>query len=734
MYKILNIIILGLFLCLVMPVPAQLDPNKITHFDEFNGTQIYDILPDRMGNIWIATQSGLVKFNGYEYTRYHPDLNDPTTMGELLTYSLYEDPNGNLWIGCMNGIYLYDAITKLFKRYLFEPLIGFQDFALAGVFAIAGDHQGRIYFGIDSNIQTGDHALVYYDPADDQLKRFEYADHLNLTNVYGLSSDPAGNIWILSYGGLFIIDEERKLHQIPLDIFKLADEEYMSGIQNDSSGIIWITTTHAKLYAYDSAKEKLESWSMIHLFEEGNFDIYVRDIEIDIDNNIWITSNQGLIFFNRQNSSFQIFDYDENNIVVGAYVEALSIDSFGNLWIGTESKGVLKYSNKTILGSFVPNPKDVSTITSGWVNKMFEGNDGSIWLATSDGTANDGLNVLDISTKTITPMPYSTLTTDFRWYQVINELSPGKMLIETDHGYKIFDVHQKTIKDTMFQNLPENIHIFNAVWDSRNTLWYCTADGLYADDKTNNSFRYFDLKLFGDTVAAANEVTHVYEGPNNGLWVLTNLGLYLYDYESGQINRHAFDPEKGDVLSTQDINSIYEDKDGIVWVGTWQGGLCRYDLESGRIKTYSINDGLPSTCIQGILADEKNNALWLSTFEGISRFSRDDEQFTNFSLRDGIQGLLYADGSCLKTSDNYFIFGGNNGITYFNPDDISKNSPAPKVYITDFKIEDHSIALNSGNMDSSTTMDEIELSHNQNNLSINYTGIQYDNPSRNIFA
>nr|NQU92369.1 hypothetical protein [Bacteroidota bacterium] len=118
----------------------------------------------------------------------------------------------------------------------------------------------------------------------------------------------------------------------------------------------------------------------------------------------------------------------------------------------------------------------------------------------------------------------------------------------------------------------------------------------------------------------------------------------------------------------------------------------------------------------------------------ISRFSRDDKQFTNFSLKDGIQGLLYADGSCLKTSDNYFIFGGNNGITYFNPDDIAKNSEAPKVYITGFKVADQSIALNSENMDSSTIMDEIELSHNQNNLSINYTGIQYDNPSRNIFA
>ncbi len=731
----LNIIILALILSMVVPLQAQLNPNKITHYDELNGTRIFDILPDRMGNIWIATQSGLVKFDGYEYTRYHPDLNDPTTMGELLTYTLYEDPNGNLWIGCQNGIYLYDSFTKLFERYLFENLTGFDDYALAGVSVIAGDHYGRIYFGIDSNIQEADHALVYYDPADDKMKRFEYADSLNLTNVYALASNPAGEIWILSYGGFFKIDTEGKLHQISSDVFELADGEYPSGIQSDSSGILWITTTHSKLHKYDPTTSKLDTWSMVHLFKEGNFDIYARDIEIDIDNNIWISSNQGLIYFDKEKSSFEIFDYHENNIVVGAYVETLSFDSFGNLWIGTESKGVLKYSNKTILRSFTYNTRDESSITSGWANKMFESNVGSIWIVTSDGTANEGLNILDTDKKTIIPMPYSTLTPGLRWNQVIAELYPGKMLIDTDHGYKIYDVHQKTLKDTVFQGLLENIHIFNAVWDSHNTLWYCTVDGLFADDKTNNTFRHFDLKSFGDTVAAANEVTHVYEGPKNGLWVLTNLGLFLYDYESGQINRYAYDPAKGDVLSTQDVNSIYEDGDGIVWVGTWQGGLCRYNPETGKIKTYSINDGLPSTCIQGILADEKNNVLWLSTFAGISRFDPNTEQFTNFSLRDGMQGLLYADGSCLKTSDNYFIFGGNNGITWFNPEDISKNSPAPKVYITDFKIEDQTIQLNlNKNIDSSTTWGNLVLSHDQNNVSINYTGIQYDNPSRNVFA
>ena len=90
--------------------------------------------------------------------------------------------------------------------------------------------------------------------------------------------------------------------------------------------------------------------------------------------------------------------------------------------------------------------------------------------------------------------------------------------------------------------------------------------------------------------------------------------------------------------------------------------------------------------IQSILPDEKNNSLWLSTFEGLSRFNLSTQQFNNFSIADGIQGQLFADGSFLKTSKGLFAFGGSNGITIFNPDEVDKNSLPPKVFLTELKI------------------------------------------------
>jgi len=733
MNKILRAIFSLLLFLLNYSFYAQLNPDNLTHLDELDGTQIYDILPDRMGNIWIATQSGLVKFDGYDYTRYHPDLNDSTTMGELLTYSLLEDRNGYLWIGCMNAIYKYHPSSKILKRYLFNHLVGFPDYSTAGVAQIADDQNGRIYFGINSNNYTGTDALVYYDEAENRIKKFEYADNQTLSNIYGLSSGPDGSIWILSYGAFSKIDGAGMLHQLSIENFKLHKEEFLSGLTVDTSGTVWLATTHSRLFSYDPLSEKVESWSMQHLFDDGKFEVYARDLEVDPDHNIWISSNRGLVRFNPGESSFEIFE-DDGDPLVREYIEAVSLDSFDNLWIGTETKGILKYSNKSIFESFTHDPNDLTSITSGWAHLIFEYREGKVLIVTSDGTENAGLNLFDTDTKNLTSLPYTELSPGISWYQVIGQTKPGELLVFTDLGLSIYNIHNRSLNDTTIEWLSEDIHIFNLARDNRNRLWFCTSDGLFTQDPLNSSIKHLDLSLLGDTVAAANEVTHIFEGPVHGLWILTNSGLYLYDYANDEVTRHAFDPNMGEVLSSQDINSLYEDRDGLVWVGTWQGGLCRYDPMSGKIKTYSINEGLPSTSIQGIIADQENDALWLSTFAGISRFDIKDEVFTNFSLSDGIQGLLYSDGSFLKTSNNYFIFGGNNGITWFNPDKISKKSHAPLVYITDFKVADQSIDFGIKNEILVNQTDYIKLSHHQNNISFEYTGIQYDNPSKNRFA
>ena len=737
-HKYLSIILLTIMFGTVIHSRAQLDPNKLTHFDELDGTIIYDVMPDRMGNIWIATQSGLLRFDGYEYTRFHPDPNDSTTMGSILTYALHEDQYGNIWIGCMDNIYKYDEDTHTFKGYSLAHLTDFPEYAMIGAVTISHDNEGRIYFGVVSfTSRVGSHALIYYDEIEDRLKTFEYADSLDLQNVYLSTLDPFGNIWLVAWNGVFKIDTAQQLfHIMPTNDFEIDQNDHLNAIKSDPNGLIWSTSNTSKLLAYDHKNNKLKTWPMVDSYGQAIDTDSQLDIAIDSTNGIWIGTQQGLIYFDRQKSSFEVFESKPESQHLQTEINCLSFDSFGNLWMGTDSEGLYKYNDRPLLKSFVYRVNDSHSITSGWVSKIFESEDGLIWMATGDGGENDGLNVLDPKSMTLTPYPYRTLGEGFNRVTVFGEINTNEILLETDRGLFVFNYLLNKITISTFNDVPDSVHIFNGIDDNRGNICYCTTNGLYLKNKKTNTIRHIDLSGLEGSNTFSNTLTNVWNSEKHGLWLLTNHGLFLYDYDTKVVERHGYDINKGDVFSSQDINSFHEDENGIVWVGTWQGGLCRYNPETGEVKTYSISDGLPHMSIQGILADEKNKTLWLSTFEGISRFSIEQEQFNNFSVRDGIQGHLFADGAYLKTSDGLLLFGGSNGITIINPEDISQNSKAPKVYITDFKIGTTSISRDMSliTQQLKNQKEIIILNHNQNNISFDYTGIQYDNPSRNSFT
>jgi len=710
---------------------GQLDPNKLTHFSELDGTMIHDVISDRMGVLWIATQSGLVKFDGNDYTRFHPDINDTTTMGTILTFRLYEDPKGNIWIGCMDNIYKYNPDTKSFKSYNFSSLTEFPKYGQSSVYSISPDNQGRIYFGLGSFIGAeGNHSMVYYNEQDDQLKQFEYPDSLDLKNIYKSTTDAVGNIWGISLSGVFKIDTNHILSFIPeINEFNFEGDEFTNGIISDSNSLLWRTTNQAKLISFNHITKEINTWPMDHLFEEEDSQDYPIDIEVDQNQNLWLSSHQGLICFNRKKEQFEIFENGKTDRLKSDEINSLHFDSFNNLWIATQSVGLLKYNDRALLNSIVHNVNEKNGMTSGWAVKILESSDGTVWIGTPSG-----MNAFDPNTGALTPYPCLSIAPDLYTINLIAEIHPGELLLESNLGRVIFLTETQSIKQISLQEVPDSVSIHNVVTDNFGNTWYATNNGLYLIEKRNSLIRHLDLSKKKGSTTASNLVTNLYNSTKYGLWIQSNNGLFLYNYKSNQIERHGLSSEQGYAFTSHDINSFYEDPEGIIWIGTWQGGLCKYNPESGRIKNYSISDGLPSTSIQSILGDAKNNALWLSTFAGISRFSIAEEQFNNYSLADGIQGLLYTDGSYLKTSNGMFFFGGNNGITYFNSDEVSQGSAPPKVYITDFKVADHSIGLITDIINATPQSEIHELTHDQNNVSFDYVGIQYDNPAKNRFS
>ncbi len=310
------------------------------------------------------------------------------------------------------------------------------------------------------------------------------------------------------------------------------------------------------------------------------------------------------------------------------------------------------------------------------------------------------------------------------------EASPGIIYTSNQSGLFSLDTGTMKLENVDTEGLSDNSFIQKYFRDDAGTEWLGTTYGLYEKKRGQRAYIWHDLSKLPDGNETSNEITYFVNHPGLGFWILTNNGLFSYSYSTGNIDRQTYDPEQGHILASQDINSLYADDNGIVWVGKWGGGLSRYDTGTRQIRTYTMADWLPSMGIQYILKDSENNDLWMSTFDGISRFDIDTEQFVNYTMENGLHSQLFSDGSGLKTSDGLFIFGGSNGITFFRPSDVARSSPPPRMHFTDLEINDVSHPFDNGVFNA----DNITLAYNQNTISIDYTGIHYSNPARNRFS
>ncbi|HEU4791067.1 MAG TPA: two-component regulator propeller domain-containing protein, partial [Flavobacterium sp.] len=617
MKKCFFVVLLVNFQVFYSSVSAQLNSSNFKAYPELGGYFITDIITDRQGIVWIATSNGLVQYDGYEYKHYDEDRKDPKKMGSVLTQKLFEAHDGHIWIGCTDLLSEYNPVTKTFKNYDFLKLTDFALGSRPSIITINEDSSGRIYFGTTSFYGlVASHALFYKEANSNKLKRLDFPNKVEIKNIYNVTTDHLGNIWIFAINGFFRIDKNKNIYK---EKWPIPSDQYYCTIKCDAKGNVWITSSsvvHSTLSVWNPNTDEIKSYPLKQSISKINNEFLITGMEFDSKGNIWLGTTYGLLYFDLNKEQFEILNENSNQRLTRNVLTCLHLDSFDNLWIGTEAQGLLRYTNRVVLKSYVYKKEDPNSITQGWVDKILERGDGKIWITTGGG-----IDVFDPVKNSLTPYPTSKIQPSANFLFGIGWYSPEEILFQTNLGFFLFNVNNKTCKKVILDPRMDKLQINSLINDSRGNQWYCTVNGIFFKAKNSEAFHRFDLTKVPGSKATSNDVANIYESPEYGIWFLTNNGLFLYNYETGKTVRYGFDKKKGDVLKSQDINSLYVDKEGIVWVGTWGGGLSKYNIKTGKIITYTTKDGLPSMGIQGILPDEKNKAFWLSTFDGISRFS-----------------------------------------------------------------------------------------------------------------
>ena len=265
-------------------------------------------------------------------------------------------------------------------------------------------------------------------------------------------------------------------------------------------------------------------------------------------------------------------------------------------------------------------------------------------------------------------------------------------------------------------------HVYDLVEDNNRRIWIATlGNGLHHYDMNKQTFEY-------DTLVNKNLNKWVgcllYSKNNNTLFAGTYNGLFYINFADSN-------PIPKELMHRHIILCIHQDKKGYIWIGS-SDGLGRWNPVSGELQMFTTKDGLPSNTIYGIQSDHLDN-IWISTNAGLSHYTVERDYFKNYYVDDGLQGNEFYKNSSMKDADGVIWFGGTQGITYFNPNEIQSTAREWDIRITDFYL--HNTPVRKGMMgdEKKDVIDcpvfeakEFRLSHNQNHFSIEFSPIQYN--------
>lgn len=714
------------FICLIycltiLPVTAQTSVLYSTE-NQISSSLINDIYQDRKGFIWIATEYGLNLFDGNKFVTFHHSVNDPTSLLNDYVYSIFEDSKNNLWIASLGGLLKYDHNTNSFVE---VPLyMNSKRITTMHTVQIIERKNGEIWIA-----SSGGGVFK----ADKEGKRCECVMDFYKRGILHLSSileDNNGNIWAgAENDGLICYNPETQAIQI----FRSPSisENNISDLAQDKNGNIYIGTLTGGLNVYYANTKNL-----VQIPYKGRYDLQIKTLKY-IDNLLYIgTDGEGLKFYSSENN--EITDYSLENVPINindGKVHSILIDRDKNLWLGLFQRGI----------AFIPmkrNPflyhgrKQIydNPIGHNCVMSVFQNHNKELFV----GTDNDGLYVLDKDFKQIH---------HFRPGEAANGVTNTILSIFQDSDNELWlgsytkGVARCNPANGLCEYIPEliNERVFSITEDHHHNLYFSTyGSGFYVYNKDSKA-----LKRYNCIEESAEKSKD--ELPNN--WINT-----LYCDREGMIwighfkGISCFNPDTESFINYTSNNyvikgclgyAITESHDGTIWAGT-SNGLYSFDRKTKEIKRYTQQDGLSNNIICGVCEDN-NHHIWVSTFNGISCLNRQTQHFTTFFSGDGLQGNEFTRGAFYRSTSGEIFFGGINGITSFIPEQIAANAPTPSISITEFVVSGKTVNTNTLSGGKQITpkavieSDKFRLNYKDNTFSISFSTLQFDNARQIVY-
>lgn len=737
---------ISVFLVTVLLTPLYAGRNDIdfSRLDVNNGlsnNEVNSILKSQDGFIWFATSSGLNRFDGYDFKVLRNLATDDINISEANIKQIVQTADGYIWLFYHTNtldVYVLSKDCFIPVPEVLEQL-GLDD----TVVRIFAEPQGKLLFLNDRN------ELVRYDYQDKEVKRFAAGNYTSAGDVL-FDVCVTGNNYYLAYNSGMVLVINQHMDQV------LLNDRYLTGMQGDSYCLyvdsdndIWVypdPAFHKGVYLLNRTTGQWTNYTA----ESGSLRLsssIVRDVEEDLTGNIWIaTDHGGISIINKKagtvcylkNSAFNPKSISQNSAI------CLYRDTDGIMWVGTYKNGVNYYHESIYKFTHLKYPAvDSDEQDYNDCSAIYEDKAGNIWVATNGG----GL------------LCYNRQADQYRIFRhdrkdpasiggdiIISMCADeeGNLWLGSFlNGFDKFDGKRFTHYTVeSIGNKLSNNSVYSIYYDSEGNLWLGTlGGGLDCFTPRTGEWRNYN-ENDPERCLSSNYVSHITEGQHKKLYVATSW-RNIIDIPTGRVAPMLGNNSGTQVLNTAVINTVFEDSRKLLWMGT-NNGVGIYHAEKDSFFFINKSAGLPDNKIMSIREDFQGN-VWVGTRNGLGmvelRWINNEYQFqvTCFDEEEGLQGRNFNINSVFRNDRNELMFGGTNGLSIFNPEQIKYNYHPPKVVFTDFLIDNKHMYADTEYegrkiLDQDISfLQEIELKYGERNFSVGFSALSYFLPAKNRF-
>lgn len=700
----------------------ELKSSHFTRLDLEQGLShnyVWSICQDREGFLWFGTLHGLNRFDGYRFKTFYHQPDHPNGLSDDNISHLELDEQGRLWVATWRGgLNVYDPANETFVAYRHDPknLNSLASNKLQ-VFEPAGN--GAFWVG------TFEHGINFFSYRDDLVKRYD-PELLPGKRVWSIQPEGAETVWVGTDRGLSKFDVATQSFTTITDpAGRLDFTGEVRSLLIDDQGKLWIGSNHY-LAVRDPRDGRITEIPRPKVGPNQPDQYTVTSLFLDHHNRIWAGSKFGGLHLYDSNAGLLV-QYQSNPANPYSLshhdVHEIFEDISGNLWVGTKGGGINQLNLRPRkFHNLFHDPREINSLTFGNIRGITTDQQDRVWIASYSG----GLDSYDPKADRYAHYrhepknPQSLPDNDLLTVYCDND---NRIWAGTETGAVLLDEAARTFAPVALGDGDQVVAVHGMIQEGNGRRWFAGAPGVFSG--FDGAYpRFSHPKPEFQRLDRNNRYYSIYRDREGLLWFGSAMGAMRYDPVNE--NLVVYSQDFGDVrLPDRTVYSFYDD-DEFWWLGTRRTGLVAIDKETGQLRHWTDELGIPQGTVNAVSGDSRGY-LWLTTNRGLSRFDPVKEEFRHFDVVDGLRNTQFSQNAVHKSRKGVLYTGGILGVDYFHPNRISDDGFIAPVVISGVKINDVEMdrRLYNGS--------KIELDYDENFISVEFAALDYTRPDLNKF-